>query len=311
MLFSIIIPIYNVEKYLSECIESVIKQKFDDYEVILVDDGSTDNSGQIADKYAAVNDKIRIIHQNNGGLSAARNTGLNYCVGEYVIFLDSDDFLVDGSLNALSIEIKKYAPDIIAGYGKRFSKDSALQEGVAFRTNLEKITTGRIFYAKALYQNRLTVGAPYYVYNRNYLAKHNFRFMNSLLHEDELWNPIVLYYAERVVDFKFRYYCYRCDNSSSITRDLSKAFQRALDRKKIAEILSEKFKNCNKKDDDAFHDNISAQYMYAVYSGNLVNKIDISRWLPIKEAKSFKYLLKSIIFFISPKLACYFRRMVK
>ena len=93
--YSIIIPVYNVEQYLSKCIESVLNQTYSNYEIILIDDGSKDDSGNICDALAKNNDFIKVIHKKNGGLSDARNVGLENSVGDYVIFLDSDDFWVD------------------------------------------------------------------------------------------------------------------------------------------------------------------------------------------------------------------------
>ena len=90
---SILVPIYNVEKYLSRCIESVLSQDFRDYELILVDDGSPDRCPQICDEYAKKDSRIKVIHKKNGGLSDARNIGLDIATGEYVMFIDSDDFV--------------------------------------------------------------------------------------------------------------------------------------------------------------------------------------------------------------------------
>jgi glycosyltransferase EpsJ len=91
---SVIIPIYNVEKYLSKCIDSVLNQSYAHCEIILVDDGSTDRSGEIADQYKSMfPEKITVVHQENGGLGSARNTGLKRATGKYVLFLDSDDWL--------------------------------------------------------------------------------------------------------------------------------------------------------------------------------------------------------------------------
>lgn len=92
-LISVIIPVYGVEKYLSKCLDSVIKQTYTNLEIILVDDGSTDSSGQICDKYSENDNRIRVIHKENGGLSDARNCGLKNAYGKYVTFVDSDDYL--------------------------------------------------------------------------------------------------------------------------------------------------------------------------------------------------------------------------
>lgn len=96
-LLSIIVPIYNVEQYLERCIESIINQTYKNLEIILVDDGSKDNSGTIADTYASKDNRIKVIHKENGGLSDARNHGLDQAKGKYIIFIDSDDF-IDSSM---------------------------------------------------------------------------------------------------------------------------------------------------------------------------------------------------------------------
>lgn len=103
MKFSIIIPVYNVENYLEECIASILCQSCRDYECILVDDGSTDRSKEICDRFAEeYPDRLRVIHQANGGLSKARNTGISAASGEYLIFVDSDDkLLVDNALASI------------------------------------------------------------------------------------------------------------------------------------------------------------------------------------------------------------------
>lgn len=92
-LLSIIVPVYNVEEYLKRCLDSVINQSYKNLEIILVDDGSTDSSGSICDEYAARDNRIRVIHKSNGGLSDARNAGLEICRGEYIGFVDSDDYI--------------------------------------------------------------------------------------------------------------------------------------------------------------------------------------------------------------------------
>lgn len=95
MIFSIIVPIYNVEKYLRCCVDSVLAENFADYEMILVDDGSPDGCGKICDEYAGKYPHIKVIHQENGGLSDARNAGIRAAKGDYLIFLDSDDYWAD------------------------------------------------------------------------------------------------------------------------------------------------------------------------------------------------------------------------
>ena len=98
---SCIIPVYNTQTYLPRCIESVLAQTFVDWEMLLIDDGSTDASGSICDEYAAKDERIRVFHKENGGISSARNVGLNYAQGEWIFFVDSDDSLPKTSLESL------------------------------------------------------------------------------------------------------------------------------------------------------------------------------------------------------------------
>lgn len=114
MLFSVVVPVYNVEKYLLECLNSIANQTFDDYEVILVDDGSTDSSGKICDDFCATHNKFKVFHKQNEGLLKTRLFGRTKMNGEYMISVDSDDFIAANSFEILNNYIEKYnRPDII------------------------------------------------------------------------------------------------------------------------------------------------------------------------------------------------------
>lgn len=114
MTISIIIPVYNTETYLSTCIESILSQNFSDYEVLLIDDGSTDGSGAICDEYAKKDDRIQVVHKDNGGVSSARNLGLEHARGKWVYFVDSDDELLPGGLRTL-VECISDDVDVVMG----------------------------------------------------------------------------------------------------------------------------------------------------------------------------------------------------
>ena len=123
--FSIIIPVYNISNYISECVNSVLKQSFKDYEIILVNDGSIDDSFNICLNYSKKYKNVRLINQQNGGLSSARNAGINQAEGDYLLFLDGDDFWKDGEfLENLNCIIETNSPDtIIFSYSYYYSKD--------------------------------------------------------------------------------------------------------------------------------------------------------------------------------------------
>lgn len=111
-LISIIVPVYKVEKYLSECIDSILAQTYENFELILVDDGSPDNSGKICDEYAQKDKRIKVIHKENAGVSSARNTGLDNANGDYITFIDSDDFVDKRYLDVLYNNLKQNDSDI-------------------------------------------------------------------------------------------------------------------------------------------------------------------------------------------------------
>lgn len=110
---SVIVPVYNTEPYLRECIESILRQSYTDFEVLLVDDGSTDDSGAICDEYAKKDNRIKVIHTKNMGVSSARNIGLDNAIGNWIIFADADDELYKDALNLRYDDFEKH--DLVLG----------------------------------------------------------------------------------------------------------------------------------------------------------------------------------------------------
>ena len=125
---SVIIPVYNVEDFLCKCVDSVLAQTFKDIEIILVDDGSTDKSGEICDEYAEKDDRIKVIHKENGGLSSARNAGLDIAKGEYIGFVDSDDYISYEMYEKLLCAAKRYSADLVICNIKCFSESESGEE---------------------------------------------------------------------------------------------------------------------------------------------------------------------------------------
>lgn len=131
MLISIVIPVYNVENYLKECLESIMNQTFQDYEVILVNDGSTDRSPEICEEYSKKDKRFRTFHKHNGGQSTARNKGVEMSSGEYLVFIDSDDFFTDNSCLQIISEGLIPRPDVLAyRYYKYFSSSNKSDCGI-------------------------------------------------------------------------------------------------------------------------------------------------------------------------------------
>lgn len=310
--FSVVIPIFNASAYLRECVDSVLRQTYDKYEIILVNDGSTDDSFEICKEYEAANRNIQAYTKRNEGLSATRNYGLSVCQGDYIVFLDSDDYIESESLQKFNAVIEKTGADIVTSYAYHVDTDGKQHKSRPFLADAESPMSGTEFFKKSLYQNNLRACAPFYITSKKLIDKYNLRFQGGLYHEDELWTPKLLFFAEKVVDLPFYFYNYRLSNTQSITRDPSKKMKRAQDRMQIACELSDFFSTHTQKQYDCFQDNIAAQYMYAVYDGNLINtEKKVDRFFPLKHAKTRTYIVKGLIFAASPRLACKLRAYKK
>lgn len=137
MRFSIIVPMYNAIEYISECLESVLCQPFTEWELIIVDDGSIDGSGELADQYAANDNRIRVIHKANSGQFFARKEGILAAKGEYIVFLDSDDYYEKNALTELEKYISEYSPDIIMFSGEKII--NGLRTGKSIGSSLNEV----------------------------------------------------------------------------------------------------------------------------------------------------------------------------
>lgn len=214
-MISVIVPVYNVEPYLRECIDSILAQTYTDFELILVDDGSPDKCGEICDEYAAKDSRIRVIHQENGGLSAARNAGLDIAQGEYVTFVDSDDFVAPNYLAVLYQMIDKTGADVsTCDYTSDFSTRYVTDEADYV------VLAGTDACAQPyLYNGEIKINACGKIYSR-YLWQ-NVRFPLGKIHEDQAVVPIVLYKAKKVAASRVQIYYYRIAEGSIMHKPFS------------------------------------------------------------------------------------------
>lgn len=198
MKLSIIIPVYNVEDYLCRCIDSVLNQDYEDYEVILVDDGSPDECPKICDSYAKKHNNIRVVHRENGGLSAARNSGIEVAKGEYVMFVDSDDYIEPNVLGGLMEQVERESLDVLRfnyqdvrlaadGQYEVFQPNKApnFVDMIQDVVNGEPYLDGRMGYACYAWQ---------FVINRELTGT----FMPGIHFEDTEWLPRMMLRAKRV-----------------------------------------------------------------------------------------------------------------
>lgn len=219
MKFSVIIPVYNVEAYLRDCLDSVLKQTFADWEAICVNDGSTDGSANILNEYAAPESRIKVVTQPNGGLSAARNAGIDAAEGEYVLFLDSDDWLEENALEVLSANLED--EDMLCFSGRRyFESDRAFHE--ADQLKPQSYASGMDYYnANALsVRDFAFVCVVLRIYKREFLSRHGLQFKEGIFHEDNLFTPLACYYAGKVKVINECLYDYRV-RSNSITTTIN------------------------------------------------------------------------------------------
>lgn len=225
MLLSVIIPIYNVENYLRQCIESVIHQQFDDMELILVDDGSPDNCPKICDEYASNYSYVNVIHKKNGGLSDARNCGLREAKGKYIVFMDSDDWwnsevavrkIMDYALKHTDVDMFLFdGLDYIEGEGYFQRNDHQ-----NFR-NID-VSSKKAYYQSLLNNGNLEVSANTKILKRQFLIDNQLFFTPNLLSEDNEWMMRVLRVAKKVDKLEEPLYICRLGRADSITNTIKK-----------------------------------------------------------------------------------------
>ena len=283
MQFSIVIPVYNVAPYLCECVDSVLAQDFTDYEIILVDDGSTDNSPAICDEYAEKYSQIKVIHKTNGGLSDARNFGIKEAQGNYLMFLDSDDFWEGKTiLSDIKQIIDQANPDmIIHSFTFLYTKERCIEKKItrnregllfSFRKDFKKLIINNIYYPTAW--NKIV--------RTKILKDNNIYFPKGKLHEDIAWCADIIPHIDKYTIYDKSFYFYRQEREGAITNKIHK--------KNIEDILY----IISDKKDKLSKINGGLEYLYGSYMACL----DITLLLEKKERnycfnklEEFKFLL--------------------
>lgn len=219
--FSIIVPVYNIADYLPACVDSIVRQSFKDYELLLIDDGATDNSGAICDKYANQHgDRVRALHKPNGGLSSARNFGLDAATGDYIFFIDGDDELCDDeALLKIAKRIDEYNEDIIIfGVQKYFINDKIykLYNGSGYGLdNIAKDKWSIINYLVSV--GKLPGAAWAYIVRFDIIKSIGLRFQEGVTAEDFYWYINCLYSANSIGHINDVIYTYNNQRLGSIT----------------------------------------------------------------------------------------------
>lgn len=222
MKYSIIVPVFNVERYLEKCLDSLVNQDYDNYEIIIVNDGSTDNSQKIIEKYQKKNYKIiKSFNKTNGGLSDARNYGLKYVTGDYILFCDSDDYLdnkllssIDNCVKNKNYDVVKFLFNIVDESNNIIKKEVSNINGVV---NFKQILT--LEYANS---------ACCYAFRSDFWKEYDFKFEKNKIHEDFGLIPLVLLLSNSIYVLNKPSYNYLMRNQS-ITNGAEKNRRRAND----------------------------------------------------------------------------------
>lgn len=294
--FSIVVPIYNVEGYLKKCLDSILNQTFVDYEIILVNDGSTDQSLSIIKEYMSKYPDIKLINQENKGLSEARNSGLKEARGNYVLFVDSDDFIDKDLLLNLNESIVNN-PDLV-----RFQLRVVSDKTIDINEESFDSLNGHDAFKKII-KYRFVENAWAYLYSRKYLIDNGFLFKPNMYHEDYGLIPLAIIKASKVNSISYIGYNY-VQRSNSIMSDSN--YMKT--RKKAFDVLSQYLDIVN-KDSDPYYRSFLANSVILKLKD--LNKEDYKKYLSeIKKHNVFDNILsdtlprkiKKMLLKISPKL---------
>ena len=220
---SIVIPVYNSSRFLEECLRSVLRQDFTDWHVILVDDGSTDGSGTICDQYAATDPRIEVLHQPNQGLSVARNNGLARAQGEFVLFLDSDDFwLRHNTLTTLLDAMDRHPECDFIGFNwvYYFSKEKQRRRR-DFGNYVPEVVSGEEALRSILRSGDTPMSACIKIIRRDFIIESKLSFIPGITSEDIPWFMRLLCHAKGCLFLHDYLYGYRQEVDGSITREYS------------------------------------------------------------------------------------------
>ncbi len=233
VLISIIVPIYNVEKELPRCVESLIGQTHKNLEIILVDDGSPDNCPQMCDEYAKKDSRIRVIHKENGGLSDARNAGILAATGKWLLYVDSDDYIELDSCKKLLAVAEREDVDFVQGAYEAISYTNECQKTKVYRCSIpytkNDVYSAREFLIYSIKYNELLHPAWCRLYKRDFVTSNNLFFEKGLIFEDTHLLPSLFLLAKKIgyIDYPFYKYVKR-DNSIMLSKPNDRKSQSAI-----------------------------------------------------------------------------------
>lgn len=310
-MISVIVPVYNVEKYLEKCIKSIAGQTYSNLEILLIDDGSTDNSGALCDEYAKNDSRIRVIHKENGGLSDARNTGIVHSTGDYLVFVDSDDYVHSEFIEKLYNAMKKSDSDMsICNFSRVFDHD---------KINDNEVCVDEVITSRQAIQKLFEKGSVYFIVAWNKLYKRklfeNVKFPVGRINEDEFVAHRLLGQCKKIACIQDSFYYY-LQRSGSIMGNLKKSnFDYCLNR---ADFMLDRMHYLKSLQMDYYAAKayLETIYMYlavfekensknkneSVFKRKKMLKKEIRKNIGISNCLGFKQKVKIFMIFISPKV---------
>lgn len=284
-MISIIIPVYNAEKYINECVASVINQNYSDFECILVDDGSTDGSAELCYKWAKRDKRIKIIHQNNSGVSIARNKGIEHATGEYIVFIDSDDYVNISYLSDMICETNDNIDLVISGY-RPFPQIKDNNITFLYQSNIIELTEKHIHHFVEINKKSLLYGPCAKLYKSSIIKNNHIIFDPNLsLGEDLHFNYAYLKYCKFLYTVSKANYNYRVNISNSLSKKI---------RENLFEIC---YKEWNTLKDfyisKKMWNTTSQEYLYSLLWGFIYDSIFQYTLLPQKNIKYISNILKT------------------
>jgi len=292
-LVSVIVPVYNCEKYISDCLESICSQTYDNLEIIVVNDGSTDDSQSILSKYELRDKRIKLITINNSGVSAARNVGMKYAGGEYISFVDSDDYIGNNMIEKLvmAIESGSYAMAIV-GIKMCYYKNKKVR-CIDNIPNVSSVVSEEDFRKEfpALYQCKSYLSPCAKLYRNSIIREYKLRFrQNVCIGEDMLFNYDYLRVDFSSIVVKESMYFYRIEKKDSLTQNYTK--QRILNNEML---LKESVKFMEEKNVSSMFASIAKYYLVS-------SLLVIQRYM--KDKKECKKVINQIVKSRATKYAC-------
>ena len=287
MKYSVIIPVYNVEKYIDRCLKSIISQNYDDLEIIVIDNGSTDSSGSICDTYASEYSNISVYHIENHGVGSARNFGLSKARGEFIYFVDSDDYLVGNLFADFADKLVSDLDLAVFSYYNSFEEDltekSRTEKSLPFKGNYDKDGFIKIF--KELFLSDMLYTVWNKIYRREFLLENNLSFEQYELGEDVRFNLDVYRKVNKIYLSQDSYYVYVIGRKGSAMSGYNpKRLQYQLQELKLVDSLL--------KDWHIDSSNLDNTVKARILMGNIYN-ISKQKLLVTKKVKLVKEICKS------------------